>query len=120
MRRTPRILFGVAALYALALASCSVWLAPSLVADRVAGKVKLGMSGKQVSVALGISEPTDFPEATYCAPASNERFKRMSLYDAGSVELIPLLTVWVTTTRLCFDNNDRLAAFHTDRWIDAP
>jgi hypothetical protein len=82
--------------------------------------VKPGVSGKQVSVALGVPEPTDFQEGAYCAPTSSERFRRMSLYDSGSVELIPLLMVYVTTTRLCFDDQDRLVTFNTGRWIDAP
>jgi predicted small lipoprotein YifL len=120
MRRVLKILLVVIGIYVLALAGCGVWLAPSLVNDRVGRKVKPGVSGEQVAVALGIHGPMDIPEAKHCAPTSNERFTRISIYDAGSVPLIPFLMVYATSTIFCFDSQDRLVTFNTRRWVDAP
>jgi hypothetical protein len=78
------------------------------------------MSAAQVAFALDIHEPMDMPDATYCAPMSMEKFRRVSVYDAGGVPFLPLPVVYATSTTFCFDTQDQLVAFHTKRWIDAP
>jgi hypothetical protein len=117
MRKFLISLFGI---YLLGLASCWVWFAPRFVDQRIAPKIKPGVSGMQVAAALGIHGPMDMPEATYCAPTTMEKFKRISVYNIGGVPLLPFPMGYETSTDFCFDAADRLVAFHTQRWIDAP
>jgi len=114
------LLISLFSLYLFALAIYWLWLIPSLVDQRISSKIKLGMSGAEVANVLGIYEPMDMKMATYCAPKSMDNFNRISIYNAGSVPLLPLPMGYVTTTRFCFDAQDRLVAFQTRRWFDGP
>jgi len=118
---SPRnILMSLIGLYLLALAIYWIWLLPSLVDQRISSRIKSGMTGAQIANVLGIHEPFDAVSATYCAPASIEKFSRISIYNSGSVPLLPLPMVIATTTTFCFDTQDKLIAIRTKRWIDGP
>lgn len=104
----------------MALAIYWVWLMPSLVDQRILSQIKFGMSGAQVAKAFDINGPFDIEAGTPCSPMSKDKFSRVSIYNVGSVPLLPVPMVYVTTTTFCFDNQDKLVAFRTERSFDGP
>ena len=41
-------------------------------------------------------------------------------YNHGSFVVVPLPVAFVTTTEFCFDSEDRLRSYTTERWGDGP
>ena len=101
-------------------ASVWVWISPSLVNKRVHERIAIGARGSEVAKAFHVKEPFEVRSAAHCGSEGPSDITRITLYDAGSLPVVPLLVYLKTTTTFCFDYNDLLVGVKTGRWIDGP
>jgi hypothetical protein len=103
------------------------WLDPEWTQSRLEKKISYGQSVADIRKSYPISEPFELQLHkqylrlfSYPCGKGIDGIKSISSYHAGSLTRYNLLTVHVTTTRFCFDENDKLIGMKTSRWIDDP
>jgi hypothetical protein len=120
VNRAPRILLSVLGVSAAAWASAWIWISPSLVNKRAHQRIAIGARWSEVAKEFQVKDPFEVRSAAHCGSDGPADITRITLYDAGSLPVVPMLVYLKTTTTFCFDYNNILVGIKTDRWIDAP
>ena len=120
MGKGKQIVLSIVVLYLVALGTGWIWFLPSLVNERVLKRISIGAQASDVVKTFHIHQPFDIPSAAHCGSDAPPNIKRISVYNAGGVPLLPLPVVITTTTTFCFDDSDILVGMQTRRWFDTP
>src|SRR5882762_2340863 len=100
--RVRRFVLSALGVCVVAWASAWIWNSPSLVNKRVHERIAIGARGFEVAKAFHVKEPFEVRSAARCGSEGPSDITRITLYDAGSLPVVPLLVYSKTTTTFCF------------------